>query len=107
MAKFLVIIRPGGISKLPSSTVAGLVSETRRMIQGGLEGRAIDCAYATLDGRGAALIANANSHEEVLSALMDAPLYPIWDFEIHPLADFSVAFEKNARVSEKLAKLAR
>jgi predicted ester cyclase len=105
MPKFLVFIKPGGIAQLPTHAVAELVGETRKLVEGGLQLKAIDYAYSMLDGRSAVIIANANSHEELLSALMDAPLYPIWNFDIHPLADFAVAFEKNIRVSEKLARL--
>jgi muconolactone delta-isomerase len=53
----------------------------------------LDCVYGHLDGRGGASIANAESHEQLLSMIRSSPMYHYMDYEIQPLCDLELLWK--------------
>ena len=58
-----------------------------------LAGGFIDCVYAFYDTSGI-LIANADSHDDIMDALRESPLAPYAHFEVKPLLDFNRYYDK-------------
>ena len=84
--KFLVIRKP---------RVGALVQPTSQTIRAHKEGLLaavkrgeIDCTYAFVNGGGCS-IANANSAEDLNQRLFSSPLGLFYEFEVHPLCDYS------------------
>ena len=48
----------------------------------------IECAYSHPAG-GGFLIFNVNSHDELVTHLIDFPLYPLSEFSVEPIIDFN------------------
>ena len=51
-------------------------------------GGIIECAYSHAAG-GGFLIFNVDSHEELVTQLIDFPLYPLSEFSVEPIVDFN------------------
>jgi hypothetical protein len=99
--KFLVIRKPrvGALVQPTSKTIRaqkeGLLAAIKR-------GEA-DCAYAFVGGGGISIV-NANSAEEVNQRLFGSPLGFFYEFEVHPLADYSKFMDTVAEALEAREK---
>jgi hypothetical protein len=63
----------------------------------------IDCSYNLFGGGGLAIV-NASSHEPVMEALLDFPLYPFFDWEVTPLLDFEVSYQRYIEYYQRIAE---
>jgi hypothetical protein len=84
--KFLVSSRLP-IDRPAPEDFAGVLQACREYIDTALAEGRLDCVYMYIDGRKSILIANADSHEELLHWLLAHPAYPDWEWEAHPLSD--------------------
>lgn len=61
---------------------------------GHLQDKTFDCVYGFADGRGGVIIANADSHEDLLLLVRSSPMYHFIDYEIRPLCDLQVLWQQ-------------
>ena len=102
--KFLVIRkpRPGAIVQ-PTSQ---LIRAQKEGLLGAIKRGEADCAYAFVGGGGISIL-NANTAEEVNQRLFGSPLGFFYEFEVHPLADYSKFMDTVAEALEAREKQSR
>ena len=70
-------------------TQAGFLKKTLEWVNARLSDGALDCAYSFPAG-GGFFIFNADSHEGLMKLLIEFPLRPLSEFEIHSICDFNI-----------------
>ena len=99
--KFLITAQPGP-TPMPPQQAAGLLQATKEWINARLADGTMDCHYVFPEG-GGFVISNADSHETVLDALLEYPLYPFMTWEVKALCDWSHSYDKFIELWQKLA----
>ena len=84
--KFLVVTKRRA-TPLPVNTM----EPARKWIGDKLADRTMDCCYGLVNGGGVS-ITNANSHEQLMTILMEYPAARFVEFEITPLCDINALF---------------
>jgi hypothetical protein len=84
--KYLITGKPG-TTPIPREQGAVLLQAVLEWTKAKLADGTLDAAYNIIGGAGTA-IANAETHEEILTLLLEYPLYPFFSWEITPLLDF-------------------
>lgn len=103
--KFMIIARDRPNGPYPPDPVS-LNRAVREWVAGRLTDGTFDCAYYLLP-RAGMCIANAASHEALLSLLRAWPSFGYQEFEIHALADARHGIDDNHdRIKRDEAKLA-
>jgi len=69
---------------------ADFLRRTKAWVKDKLADGTLDCAYSFPSG-GGFFIFNADSHEDLMQQLIDLPIRPLSEFEIHPICDFNQA----------------
>ncbi len=92
-----------GRAPIPPQNAETLFQGARQWFDTRTASGKVDCHYVFPEGGGFA-ITNANSIEEVLSSLVDYPLYPFMTWEVKPLCDWKHAYDKYIELYKKLAK---
>lgn len=69
---------------------ADFLQKAKEWVEAKLADGTLDCAYSFPAG-GGFFIFNADSHEGLMKQLVDFPLRPLSEFEIHAICDFSRA----------------
>ena len=102
--KFLVIRkpRPGAIVQPTSQTIRAQKEGLLAAIKRG----EIDCAYAFVNGGGCS-ITNADSADDLNRRLFSSPLGLFYEFELHPLCDYSKFMDTVAEALETREKQSR
>ena len=102
--KFLVIRKPRlGASVQPTSQ---LIRAQKEGLLAAIKRGDADCAYAFVGGGGISIL-NANTAEEVNQRLFGLPLGFFYEFEVHPLADYSKFMDTVAEALEAREKQSR
>lgn len=98
--KYLVI----GKNTVPISPEKGadLFQAAKQYIKAKIADGTYDCHYVFADTEGGFAITNADSHEEVLSGIMDYPLYPFFSWEVKPLCNWNQSYSKSAELFQKI-----
>ena len=65
---------------------------TKKWVNDRLADGTLDSAYSFPAG-GGFFIANADSHEDLMKIMVDFPLRPLSDFEVHAISDFNRSTE--------------
>ncbi len=65
---------------------------TKKWVNSRLADGTLESAYSFPAG-GGFFIANADSHEDLMKILVDFPLRPLSDFEVHVISDFNRSTE--------------
>lgn len=100
--KFLVTGLPGA-NPIPVEHGADLLQASLAWDKDKLADGMLDCSYNLFGGGGLA-IANASSHEAVMEALLEFPLYPFFDWEVTPLLDFEVSYQQYIDYYKRIAE---
>lgn len=102
--KFLVIRKPrvGALVQPTSQTIRA----QKEMLLAAVKRGDIDCAYAFVSGGGCS-IANANSAEDLNQRLFSSPLGLFYEFDVHPLCDYSQFMDTVAQALETQEKQRR
>lgn len=69
---------------------ADFLQRSKEWVKAKLADGTLDCAYSFPAG-GGFFIFNADSHEDLMKQLVDFPLRPLTEFEIHAICDFNKA----------------
>lgn len=69
---------------------SAFLKKANKWIEEMTEKGVIDCAYSFPSG-GGFFIFNANSHEHLMEILIEFPLRPLSEFEVHAIADFTTS----------------
>ena len=102
--KFLILMKHRD-APAPVDDPIAASKAAREALKAGLADGSMDCVYQFADGRKAVVIANAASAEEVWEMLTSYPLYPLQDYEVHPLVDVDYVFGRSIeRMEEAAAK---
>lgn len=101
--KFLITARPGATLIPPESGVV-LVTAGRDWLKAKLSDGTLDCHYLFLGG-GGFVISNADSHEDILSNLLEYPLYPFFVWEVTPLLDFEESSDRYIEFYQKIVSM--
>ena len=67
---------------------ADFLKRTLKWVNARLSDGTLDCAYSFPAG-GGFFIFNADSHEGLMKLLVECPLRPLTEFEIHSICDFN------------------
>jgi hypothetical protein len=95
--KYLVIARPG-----PMPPPVELVRSAQEWLQARLDDGTFECVYAFPEGGGFS-IGEQGDAEELMEAIMEYPLTPFVDYEVHPLVEFDAAFDRLIPFVEKMS----
>lgn len=90
--KYLIVAKPG-TTPIPQDQGAELLQAGLDYINAKLAEGGLDSAFNIMGGGGLG-ISNANTHEEVLSQLLEYPLYPFFSWEITPLLDMEESLKQ-------------
>jgi hypothetical protein len=90
--KYLIFAKPGD-TPIPMEQGAALLQAGREFINGKLADGSLDIAYNVIGGGGLG-ISNAETYEELLSTLLEYPLYPFFKWEITPLLDMNASLDQ-------------
>ena len=69
---------------------ADFLERTKEWVSAKLADGTLECAYSFPSG-GGFFIFNADSHEDLMRLLVDFPLRPLSELEVHAICDFSQA----------------
>lgn len=102
--KFLVIRKPraGALVQPTSQTIRA----QKEAVLGAVKRGEADCTYAFVGGGGFSIL-NASSTEDVNQRLFSSPLGFFYEFEVHPLADYSQFMDTVAQALEAREKQSR
>lgn len=81
----------------------GLAQAAKESMKEGLADGSIDVGYMHIDGSGGFVIANADSHEEAMDALLAFPMFVFMDWQVIPLVDMSHAYDKLIELFQKMS----
>ena len=101
--KYLITARPGTMPMPPEKGVV-LLTAGRDWIKAKLSDGSLDCTYNFFGGGGFA-ISNADSHEDILSDLLEYPLYPFFVWEVTPLLDFEESSDRYIEFYQKIVSM--
>ena len=101
--KYLTTARPGALP-IPPEKGAVLLKAGGDWIKARLSDGSFDCVYNFFGG-GGFVIGNADSHEDVLSGLLEYPLYPFFVWEVTPLLDFEESLSAYIEFYQKIASM--
>ncbi len=100
--KYLIIATQNLVPMEPAAAV-GLNQAAKQWSNARLADGTLDCQYNFVDLSGGCVTINADSHEEVMDNLLDYPLFPFFDWDVKPLADWSHAHDKWIEYFQKLS----
>jgi hypothetical protein len=89
--KFLLIGNQVGEAATHEGLIAFL-ENTKQWVNTRLADGTLESAYSFPAG-GGFFIVNADSHEDLMKILVDFPLRPLSDFEVHVISDFNLSTE--------------
>jgi|EndMetStandDraft_5_1072996.scaffolds.fasta_scaffold265043_1 hypothetical protein len=95
--KYLVIGKPG-----PMPPPVELVRSAQGWLQARLDDGTFECVYAYPEGGGLS-IGEYESAEQLMEELIDYPLSPFVDYEVHSLVDMDAGFERLIPFIEKMS----
>ena len=98
--KYLITARPGALPIPPEQGVV-LLKAGGDWIKAKLSDGSLDCTYNFFGG-GGFVISNADSHEDILSNLLEYPLYPFFVWEVTPLLDFEGSLSRYIEFYQKI-----
>jgi muconolactone delta-isomerase len=81
--KFLMIAKPRPMPGVNSA----MLDATRDIAMRNVKNGVVDCFYSFAGGSGSCSIVNADSGEALMETLMEAPVSPFLEVDVHPLAD--------------------
>jgi hypothetical protein len=97
--KFLVIAKPG-----PMPPPVELIRTAREWLEERRDDGTFECIYGYADGGGFSVSEN-DSHEELLEQLLEYPLSPFVNYEVHPLVDLDAGFDRLIPYAEKMSAM--
>ena len=102
--KFLVTRkpRPGAVVQPTSQTIRA----HKEVLLAAVKRGEIECTYAFVNGGGCS-ITNADSAEDLNRRLFSSPLGLFYEFEVHPLCDYSKFMDTIAEALETREKQSR
>jgi len=100
--KFLVMGKRNQVPMEPKMAV-GVLQAAKESTKAALADGTLDVNYMHADGSGGFTIANADSHEEAMDALLDFPMFVFMDWEVIPLVDWSHAYDKLIELFQKMS----
>jgi hypothetical protein len=95
--KFLVTVRPG-----PMPPPVDQVRQARDWLQARVDDGTFECVYAFPEGGGCS-IGDNDSAEQLMDELMEYPLSPFVQYEVHPLVPMDAAFERFVPYIERMS----
>jgi hypothetical protein len=99
--KYLVTARPG-TTTIKVKYGARVFEAAKEWAKARLADGTFDCHYGFSD-LGALGIVNADSHEALLDAIIECPVYPFFEWEVKALCDWNHTYDKNIEYFKKLA----
>jgi muconolactone delta-isomerase len=76
------------------ATLIALMQAAKEHQMGLLEDGTLDCVYGFLEGNGGFAIANADSHEDAQTILLQYPLFMNYDWEVKPVCDLIPQYDR-------------
>lgn len=101
--KYLIVAKPG-MTPIPIEQGAELLQMALDYIKGKIADGSLDFTYNVIGGGGIG-IGNAETPEQILSDLLDYPLYPFFTWEVTPLLDMESSLEKYMEFYKRLASM--
>lgn len=98
--KYLVIQKPRPTA-LPPEELAAIQQAAKEWVNAKLADGTMDCVYA-FPAAGGIAIGNADSHEDVMKQIVESPLWPISDIEVHALCDVNESFDVGIQRLQRL-----
>lgn len=92
--------RPQGV---PHACLRRLRPGIDEWIQTKVDDGTFECVYAFPEGGGCSIGQN-DSHEQLMEQLMDYPLSPFVDYEVHPLVELDAAFDRFIPFVERMTE---
>jgi muconolactone delta-isomerase len=100
--KYIAIGRRNQVPLEPRMA-AGVLQAANEYTKAGLADGSIDVSYMHANGGAGFSIANADSHEEAMDALLAFPAYVFMDWEVIPLVDMTDAYDKLIEMFQKMS----
>ena len=88
---------------MPTERAAELFQGAKAWMNARLADGRLECHYVFAGLGGGFAVRNADSHEQVLDELLDYPLYPFFDWEVHSLCDYGHSYDKLTEYFQRLA----
>ena len=98
--KFVIWTTPRG--NLPPEAAEPLFQAAKRWLADKKNDGTIDVTHGFPEGGGLS-IANASSHEELMSIIRAFPLFPFVDWDIRPLVDIDVSMDSAVAMFRQMA----
>ena len=89
--KYLILTKPH--TPIPQEKRLEIYKALKKGINEAVQNGLVDCVYAFYDTSGL-LIANADSHDDIMDALRESPLARYAYFEVKPLLDINRYYDK-------------
>jgi muconolactone delta-isomerase len=102
--KFLVTVTPRQVAPMPPGAIAEALSAQRDWLRQKLEDGTLDCAYGLIGGGGVGIV-NADSVEEMHALLVGSPAFPVGEYEVRPLGDFSETIDAGIAALRRAASM--
>jgi muconolactone delta-isomerase len=98
--KYLITAQAG---QVPPELGVDVYRAAKAWMNAKLADGSLDFHYVFADLTGGLVIANADSHEEVLDRILDFPLYPFFQWEVDALCDWSHSYDKIIGLYQRLS----
>jgi hypothetical protein len=95
--KFLIFARPG-----PMPPPADLARAAQEWLHAKLDDGTFECVYGFLEGGGFS-VGTAESHEQTMDLMLEYPLAPFVQYEVHPLVEVDDGFERLFAMLDRVA----
>jgi hypothetical protein len=95
--KFLTIVRPG-----PAPPPPDLARAAQQWLHEKLDDGTFESVYAFVEGGGFS-VGNADSVEGQMELMLEYPIAPFVQYEVHPLVELDDAFERLMSMLERVA----
>ena len=101
--KYLITAIPGQ-QMVPPKMGAALMNAAKIWLEAKVADGSFDLVYLFFGGGGFA-IGNSDSHEQMLSDMLEYPLYPFFTWDVKPLLELSASMDNYTGYYEKLASM--
>lgn len=98
------IIGQTGAAPIPPEFGAGLYQAATAWMNERLAAGKHDCSYEYAELSGGFAVGKTDSHEEIMDELLSYPLFPLMNWEVTPLCDWTHAYKKLTEYFQQVPK---